>query len=350
MSKRKILLWGEFPPATVTGISVSNQQIYTLLKNDGWNVGCIEEYTWNKNIVRKCLFLLQTCFKILSKSIFHRYNIFYYNIPLSVFGLLKIIFLVLPFSLFSNKTTTIGHIHRGDIKDFVNNSRINRLLFLFVLKRARKVIVLSISFRNDLEKFYSHPDIVILPNTSRIETKSIVTREYRRKFICIANYIQTKGISDLVACFSEGDMKDYKLSIYGNVYDQDFFNDLERQASNNIHFNKAVKREEIKDTLQEFDALIFPSWNEGQPIILLEAMSVGLPVITTDVGDIPDMLGEDYPFLAKPKNKYSLKEAIKKFDQTKEKKKVSEYLFGRYHAKYSNDRYKKNVLNIFKSI
>jgi len=350
MNKRKILICGEFPPATITGISVSNQQIFNLLKNDGLVVDCIEEITWNKNIIGKCLQLFQIHFKVLGKSLFQRYDIFYYNIPLSVFGLLKDIFLILPFSLFSNKTTTLGHIHRGDIKEFVHHGRLNRLLFRFVLKRSRKIIVLSDSLMKDLESFYPHPDILILPNTSAIESKTMANKEYERSFICIANYIQTKGISDLVACFSDDEMKDYKLSIFGNIYDREFFNELKNQASNNIQFNKAVKREEIKEILKKFDTLILPSWNEGQPIILLEAMSVGIPVITTDVGDIPDMLGVDYPFLAKPQNKRSLKEAIKKFDQTKEKKRVSEYLFQRYHAKYSNDNYQKKVLNIFKSV
>ena len=350
MNKRKILICGEFPPATITGISVSNQQISNLLKNEEFVVDYIEENTWNKNIIGKCLQLFQIHIKVLGKSLFQRYDIFYYNIPLSVFGLLKDIFLILPFSLFSNKNITIGHIHRGDIKDFVNNNRLKRFLFRFVLKRSRKIIVLSDSLMRDLDSFYQHPNILILPNTSAIESKSFVPREYGRKFICIANYIRTKGISDLVACFSDDDMKDYKLSLFGNVYDQDFFDDLERQASNNIQFNKAVKRDEIKETLQAFDALILPSWNEGQPIILLEAMSIGIPVITTDVGDIPDMLGVDYPYVAKSQNKRSLKEAVQRFNQNKEKKRISEYLFQRYHAKYSNDNYQKKVLNIFKSV
>jgi glycosyltransferase involved in cell wall biosynthesis len=49
--------------------------------------------------------------------------------------------------------------------------------------------------------------------------------------------------------------------------------------------------------LQAFDTLAISSWTEGTPMVLLEAMAAGVPVVTTAVGGIPDVLGPDEGFL-----------------------------------------------------
>jgi glycosyltransferase involved in cell wall biosynthesis len=47
------------------------------------------------------------------------------------------------------------------------------------------------------------------------------------------------------------------------------------------------KHQEIPSFLQKADALILPSYWEGMPTVVLEAMSSGVPVVSTRVGDIP---------------------------------------------------------------
>lgn len=348
MNPAKILIWGEFPPNTVTGISVSNQYIYNILKDGKFNVEIIEEYSWNKSSLGKINSLLKNSFTLTRKSLSEKIQILYFNIPLSIFGLIKILLMLIPFRFFSYKSTRIGHLHRGDFKDFISKRFINRILLRIVLKRTNKIIVLSDKYVNDVKTFSRRVEVLVLHNTSSIQRKKESDdKTYKKEFVCISNYIESKGIKELVQSFSNDAMHEFSLDIYGNIYESNFYKEIENIKSNNVHLNDAVDRDELEETLDKYDCLILPSWNEGQPIIVLEAMSLGIPVIATSVGDIPNMLGDDYKLYANPKDIPSLEEAILRFDKTDQKSKISEYLLERYHSKYSNDSYKSKVLDIF---
>src|SRR5262249_35910181 len=46
------------------------------------------------------------------------------------------------------------------------------------------------------------------------------------------------------------------------------------------------------ELMLDSDLFVFPSYNEGQPTVLLEAMSAGLPIVTTDEGAIRDTIAD----------------------------------------------------------
>lgn len=60
-----------------------------------------------------------------------------------------------------------------------------------------------------------------------------------------------------------------------------------------VSFSGRVTHEEVVGYLCEADVFVFPSLNEGLPLSILEAMSVGLPVIASRVGGIPDVIREE---------------------------------------------------------
>ena len=54
-----------------------------------------------------------------------------------------------------------------------------------------------------------------------------------------------------------------------------------------------MSREEVLRLMQEARMLVFPStWYEGFPMVLVEALATGLPVVASDLGAMPEILGE----------------------------------------------------------
>lgn len=62
--------------------------------------------------------------------------------------------------------------------------------------------------------------------------------------------------------------------------------------------------------IQSIDVLVHPSFAEGVPNIVYEAMSLSLPVIATDVGGIPDLLTSDCGIMVPPRDVYCLTDAM----------------------------------------
>jgi len=112
----------------------------------------------------------------------------------------------------------------------------------------------------------------------------------------IGRLSQEKGIMNLLAAMPQiqewdGD-SEVEILIAGDGPLQEkvkrFFDD--RNFDNNVKFMGWIPHDEIPRYLNELALLILPSYTEGLPFIMLEAMACGTPVLATPVGAIPDVI------------------------------------------------------------
>ena len=351
MQKIKVLIWSEFPPKTKTGISLINQLVLNCLKSKGQNVSILEECAWNKGKAGTIFHHFSNYIKLLLLLLKNSVSYLYFTFPLSKGGVLKLIFIFPFIKICSRKTRLVGHIHRGDFNIFSKESVINRMLLNTCFCFLDKVVVLSEMFKTDVSEFSPKSDIFVLRNTSPIEQDGNRSQKvYQKKFICVSNYISSKGLMELVQVFKLDHFRDLNLNIHGSAFDNELIKELKLQKSQNVQINGPLAREELMDEMSKFDCLIVPSRNEGQPIVILEAMSLGLPVIAYKVGDIENMLGSDYPFLTNPVNNINLSEKIQLFDHFTNKEKLSLDLTERYKKYYSNSVFCENITQLFKDL
>lgn len=149
------------------------------------------------------------------------------------------------------------------------------------------------------------------PNV-REEPDKIRGGEFQKRFIFIGSVSKEKGIVELLETSNQLS-DDYTIHIYGNIANDLLDFDFSKYKAD---YKRALKSQEVLKILREYDVLILPSYIEGYPGVIIEALSVGLPVIATSLEGIKEMVDESCAVLVAPKNTAELKRAILKFNKT----------------------------------
>ncbi|MDO4898467.1 MAG: GT4 family glycosyltransferase PelF, partial [Rothia sp. (in: high G+C Gram-positive bacteria)] len=117
------------------------------------------------------------------------------------------------------------------------------------------------------------------------------------KFVFIARVVPIKGLLDLIETVGILKNEGYTLHIdcLGPTEHVPWYYDECREAiakrglEDYFTFHGTVN---VREKLGEYDALVMPSYNEGQPIVALEAMSASIPVIGSDVGGMSQLIDD----------------------------------------------------------
>lgn len=139
------------------------------------------------------------------------------------------------------------------------------------------------------------------------------------KFVALysGHFIKEKGIYEMVEAFDriQKVAPNVMLIICGVGLEQDRLIQLikEKNLSHIIQIVGLLDPEQINRWMQASDLFVLPSYNEGMPNAVMEAMACGVPVVTTAVGGLPDAVGDcDGAILVQPKNVDELQQAILK--------------------------------------
>lgn len=116
---------------------------------------------------------------------------------------------------------------------------------------------------------------------------------------------------------------------------------LEKMAANfdlsaNILFLGSLNWQSAMSYLKSADVVINPSYTEGLPTSVIEAAMCGKPVIVTDVGGTPEIVGRDYPLQFQPGDLKKLTASLKYLLKNKAKRnQLGKLLSKRVDQKYN---------------
>jgi glycosyltransferase involved in cell wall biosynthesis len=105
------------------------------------------------------------------------------------------------------------------------------------------------------------------------------------RFCCIADYSHRKGYDILFAAYQQLQKRGHLLELHvaGQQTDSEAFrHEIELLKLKNVKAYGRISKQEIRDLLLRSDALVLASRGEVQPLVLLEAMSMGIPVVSTE--------------------------------------------------------------------
>lgn len=152
-----------------------------------------------------------------------------------------------------------------------------------VLSEFAKDLFISSSLGVPSEKFIVKPNFVNQPIVDSTERKP--------HFLFIGRLSQEKGADVLLNTFLNSD---YTIKIAG---DGPLIEKVKKisDANENIHYLGILNKEEVIHQMQECQALIFPSiWYEGMPMTIIEAFSLGTPIIASNLGAMASMIQDGY--------------------------------------------------------
>lgn len=132
--------------------------------------------------------------------------------------------------------------------------------------------------------------------------------------VFIGRLTKKKGVYVLLDAIDlvKEDIPDIKLYICGGGPEQDHLRTclLARKLNNHVTIMGPTDRQGIIQTLAKARALVLPSFGEGTPSVILEALCIGRPVVATDTGDIKKLVGPQSGKLIQTPDPTALAEAI----------------------------------------
>jgi glycosyltransferase involved in cell wall biosynthesis len=184
---------------------------------------------------------------------------------------------------------------------------LRRALYRLAAKRAARIIAVSSEVRDLLCTTMGFSPATTVLLTNGIETaafsgacggarvRSELGLDGRRVVTCTARFVPHKGQAVLIDALAELQTShpDVRLLLVGHGPERDAL--AARAAARDVADRVIIttrRQEEVADVLAASDVFVLPSFSEGIPLALLEAMAAGLPVVATAVPGTTDVVSD----------------------------------------------------------
>lgn len=176
------------------------------------------------------------------------------------------------------------------VRFFKKAPLIRRLFQSFLMQVIKKSTAVFALDRETMEDYAGYNPRVIHVGNSIVchPQKERPFPEEPVRLLYAGRLSAVKNVGPLIEA-AKGWEKDCILNILGDGEERRQLEEMAR-GSRRIRFHGAVTPDEVQKVMWESDMLMMNSTFEGIPMIILEAISTGLPVVTTDVGGIKEVL------------------------------------------------------------
>lgn len=240
----------------------------------------------------------------------NKIDIFHLNAPLNKLSIIRDFTLLLIAKLLRKKV--LLHLHGGVYLTKIPENKLLLNFLKFYLKLGNKIITLSeyekelvsSNYNISLKNIYSLQNCVIPLENIEKDYKEMV------RVIFLGRIVKEKGINEIIFAMKKlyEKRKDFEFYVYGTGPLEYKINDeLSISMKNNFQFKGIVFGKNKDQALIDADIFILPSYFEGLPISLLEAMNGENICIASNVGSISTVIENNTNgFIIKEKNSEEL--------------------------------------------
>lgn len=255
-------------------------------------------------------------------------------------------------------TKVVLHMHGGSFFDFYSNGNDrDRKTTQDLLNSSDAILVLGNDYKERLEEIgVPEEKVSVVPNGVNVPE----TNPYKRtnnEMIYLGGITAEKGMLDLLDAIElVGDdwPKDGVVRLYGPLTNLDITREIEeRGLDGRVIYGGIVTGKDKEEALAQASFAVLPSHFEVLPMVVLEAMAQGLPVLSTDVGMVKDMIIDgETGFLCSPEDSMDLARGIQELlalDDSQARR-ISDNAYEKVKEGFSTEGHIEKVLSAYEAL
>ena len=238
---------------------------------------------------KKIIIFLKSIFSYIKHIAINKPHLIHVHFSINASILRKSFFVVTAKTL---NVKILLHSHTGEMERILKSSSwIYKKYIIFILNLADGLIVLGSRDINVYAKYIRNYTPVVLKNGVEIQERQ--TDLTSKQIISVGSLGVRKGTYDLLEAIPKV-LESYPDAIFILVGDGEVetVNNIIKKNDliENVRVPGWLNFNQVKEIYLSSSIFVLPSHYEGMPMSILEAMSFGLPVISTDINGIPDII------------------------------------------------------------
>lgn len=302
--------------------------------------------------IKKLLILISSYIKMFGTLITQKIDIVHIHLASRKSFYRKSLYINLA-SIF--KKRIVIHMHGGEFDDFYKNES-NKYQQKYITKTFNKasiILALGEEWQKRINQYTNTP-VEILYNSVDIGKENPYSYEYEN-ILFLGRIEKEKGVYDLINAMKvvQSFDKESKLILAGD-------GELEKikkvirtlNLNENVILTGWISQKDVRELLMKTSIFVLPSYNEGLPMSILEAMSLGIPIISTSVGSIPEVVENNIngKIILPGKIKELSNALIELIKDNEKRKKMSEINFYKIKKNFSNEVNHEKLNSIYNSL
>lgn len=367
VARPSLLLIGPTPPP-FHGVAVAVQSLLQSCVVEQFRVCHLDladrrgiEHVNKPDVYDVALFLQQwlELFKILIRTC---PTLTYLVVSQSTIGFLRDSLLIWPAYLRGSQI--VLHLHGGNFRDWLlGRSWLMKEYVRTVLRRITRVIVLGDSLKSQFDGLVEPSRIAVVSNGIDWEDSGSLQRvggnSSRYRILHLSTLSHLKGALVLIQAIPlvlrrRQDVEFVFAGPWSHAEDKQCAEEFiaQHNIAQHIRFSGQVDGNEKRGLFLSADIFVFPGvQQEGQPLVVIEAMAAGLPVIFTDRGCLRDTVVNGKTGLEAPINDpHQLADRILwLLDHSEEREAMGKHARHRYETLYTKKRHIENMIEVLAS-
>lgn len=344
-------------PPPVHGAAIMNKRVVSILEN----IEGVKNKTIRLNYAegfeemhcsfwRKVIYAILVFAKLLKEYLLRRPFMTYIAFSPFGFGFYRDFFFVILAKFFSSSPYL--HLHGTGLANSFSKNK--KTLFRIMLKYS-KIILISPSLCDDIKCIAERSSAVVVENCVDDPGEYLKETSSTIRILYLANLDERKGVKKIIDILEKIVEKGYPVNLVIAGSDTVYMTKLELEkfifedhpsVFEYVEIVGPVYGEKKRKIFLQSDIFLYPTTHDAAPLVVLEALSYGLPVICSDQGALPDMISHGKNGFISENN--SIDQYVKLFISCAKKlSKISSFARQTYLEKYSPWVFEENIKKIF---